>query len=1046
MQGYKIEYLKALDDFGQVEDIADEWGVNLEGLADLDSMKERLVLHNLKETNQQYFKMDEAGFAAMKSQHEKKRKAMIDLLNKVRESIDPCINSISTVLKAGNLSDDLGEDFSSQINDLQTPECCVVFSGETGAGKSSLLNLLLGEDILPTHSLSCTFLICKLKYGSTYGSKLFYENGSTDDRSYENLEEAKANLDQTVFEKNLNNRASVSRIKEIEIYLPAEILKSGITIVDTPGFGENEKLNRIVAEFLSSKTISAFIYLIKTDNAGGVQEDRLLDFLRDIRKLRKTSVCNLRDDIAPNAAMFICNRWDKITEHEKVKQNALSKLSDAWPGFENKQALFFSTEAASKHIRIDKDYISEDYANLLKQLVNLLQTALDSSIKHCYRWLKKILQQATSHVLSMVSQIDKSDEDLNKKFTDAETKLSTLGTNSQTIVSVLRNVIQDKRLHLAELIKQSLRDHNTKLRIRGWDLRADLYLRRSSTMSLASTISSVNNKKTNSFDAIALRHLVDEIDSWINDNGHADKMATDVEAIIDEHLQGLFREMTAINDEMTDNASIASFSSSSTLPEEELEDLLHRVTTRQKGGLVNKVERLAEGRPDKNMAFQPKVLVARALLSTILAVQSTRRRSNMHTDPNQYLIDRALQFAETIIHDREIALSLCNRYTDPLVQYIHCIEKNIPQFISTTKELIEEIQKARQQGDQNKEMFKDTLRHLEKAIDHFRGFGLSYISDIRTTSLSIKLDANPVLSNSSRSALDRSLNESGAGFTYGICFYTQMGKVDIKGKEICFVSRTSTTTLSEETIYKETVKLRGLAHENIAPFLGIVRRLEKAAFLFSGDFRPLGRFIRNPLIRDIKTKTSQIINGLISGLQYLHKESLVHMELSPKTIMIDPDIDEVKLIGGCLPRRIVIPENNDSQKVGHLVYLSPEVLRGKMYASVDDMYSFGLVIWELLVQENPYINYKLKTQSEFIEIVDPKRMLYINADLPEGLKHVLSGCVFASPENRLSIDDAKCSLTEEDLKPLIDKLRVRKHTHVKGLRISKAGSASSLDD
>ena len=53
------------------------------------------------------------------------------------------------------------------------------------------------------------------------------------------------------------------------------LLQSGLVFVDTPGIGENEFLESELMNFIHDNVILGFIYIIKTDNAGGVQEDRV---------------------------------------------------------------------------------------------------------------------------------------------------------------------------------------------------------------------------------------------------------------------------------------------------------------------------------------------------------------------------------------------------------------------------------------------------------------------------------------------------------------------------------------------------------------------------------------------------------------------------------------------------------------------------------------------------------------------------------------------------------------------------------------------------
>ena len=61
--------------------------------------------------------------------------------------------------------------------------------------------------------------------------------------------------------------------ERVEVYWPCEWLKGGITIVDTPGVGENDELTELVKKYLPK--VSAFIYVINTPNAGGINKDRV---------------------------------------------------------------------------------------------------------------------------------------------------------------------------------------------------------------------------------------------------------------------------------------------------------------------------------------------------------------------------------------------------------------------------------------------------------------------------------------------------------------------------------------------------------------------------------------------------------------------------------------------------------------------------------------------------------------------------------------------------------------------------------------------------
>ena len=49
----------------------------------------------------------------------------------------------------------------------------------------------------------------------------------------------------------------------------------GLVVVDSPGIGENDEMDKVIVDFVNENPINGFLYAIKSDNAGGVDEDRV---------------------------------------------------------------------------------------------------------------------------------------------------------------------------------------------------------------------------------------------------------------------------------------------------------------------------------------------------------------------------------------------------------------------------------------------------------------------------------------------------------------------------------------------------------------------------------------------------------------------------------------------------------------------------------------------------------------------------------------------------------------------------------------------------
>ena len=98
-------------------------------------------------------------------------------------------------------------------------------SGETSAGKSSLINLILGEEILPSGILSTTSTICELKYDKTPKVVIHFKD-SRQPIPY-NLGDSKESFPKQITDlvTEENDRERVSNFRKIELFWPHPLLE-----------------------------------------------------------------------------------------------------------------------------------------------------------------------------------------------------------------------------------------------------------------------------------------------------------------------------------------------------------------------------------------------------------------------------------------------------------------------------------------------------------------------------------------------------------------------------------------------------------------------------------------------------------------------------------------------------------------------------------------------------------------------------------------------------------------------------------------------------
>jgi serine/threonine protein kinase len=100
----------------------------------------------------------------------------------------------------------------------------------------------------------------------------------------------------------------------------------------------------------------------------------------------------------------------------------------------------------------------------------------------------------------------------------------------------------------------------------------------------------------------------------------------------------------------------------------------------------------------------------------------------------------------------------------------------------------------------------------------------------------------------------------------------------------------------------------------------------------------------------------RIAIGVIDALEYIHAHGIVHRDLKPENIMVDGN-DNIKLIdfgiaGDAAAKRLTYA--NFTAAIGTPNYISPEQVKGKRGDGRSDIYSMGVILYEMLTRKLPF--------------------------------------------------------------------------------------------
>lgn len=157
---------------------------------------------------------------------------------------------------------------------------------------------------------------------------------------------------------------------------------------------------------------------------------------------------------------------------------------------------------------------------------------------------------------------------------------------------------------------------------------------------------------------------------------------------------------------------------------------------------------------------------------------------------------------------------------------------------------------------------------------------------------------------------------------------------------------------------------------------------------------------------------------ILSALQHAHRKGVVHRDIKPQNIMLLKD-GTIKVTDFGIARF----SRNETQTmtdraIGSVHYISPEQAKGSIIDEKADIYSVGVVLYEMLTGTLPFEADNAVSVAIMQMQANPKKLREIDPDIPEGLEEITLHAMQKLPENRyLSAEDMLKDLDEFEKNP-----------------------------
>jgi len=170
------------------------------------------------------------------------------------------------------------------------------------------------------------------------------------------------------------------------------------------------------------------------------------------------------------------------------------------------------------------------------------------------------------------------------------------------------------------------------------------------------------------------------------------------------------------------------------------------------------------------------------------------------------------------------------------------------------------------------------------------------------------------------------------------------------------VSQALLNEQSIESFKKEANVMRNLRpHPNVVLFLGISLPPDPTCIVTE--------YMKNGSLNDYLKKNPnlpsaaklKLLLGISNGMLHLHREGIIHRDLAARNILLGSNL-EPKVSDFGMARRVRGPEQvgKTYNSVGPLKWMAPESVLGNTYSYMSDVWSFGVVCFEVLAGSEPY--------------------------------------------------------------------------------------------